>query len=87
MFDPNICIIFLRPGHGAPTGDIRKKKFTEHQINKGMTRSQSTFSLDDAGDFIGIPAAPLARFSSETELQAGVRKDFLHRFHPNIMSK
>eukprot|EP00090_Calanus_glacialis_P021912 TRINITY_DN33788_c0_g1_i1.p1 TRINITY_DN33788_c0_g1~~TRINITY_DN33788_c0_g1_i1.p1 ORF type:complete len:454 (+),score=113.33 TRINITY_DN33788_c0_g1_i1:334-1695(+) len=63
--------MFGKPGHGAPTGDIRKKKFTEHQINKGMTRSQSTFSLDDAGDFIGIPAAPLARFSSETELQAG----------------
>ena len=31
-----------RPGHGAPTGDIRKKKFTEHQLR----RSQSMLSLD-----------------------------------------
>ena len=23
----------FRPGHGAPTYDIRKKKFTEHQLD------------------------------------------------------
>ena len=23
-----------RPGHGAPTQDIRKKKFTEHQMDQ-----------------------------------------------------
>ena len=33
-----------RPGHGAPTEDIRKKKFTEHQLR----RSQSVLSLGDA---------------------------------------
>ena len=32
-----------RPGHGAPTGDVRKKKFTEHQLR----RSQSMLSLED----------------------------------------
>ena len=25
--------IFGRPGHGAPTNDIRKKKFTEYQLD------------------------------------------------------
>ena len=25
--------ICLRPGHGAPTYDVRKKKFTEHQLD------------------------------------------------------
>lgn len=38
--------MFGRPGHGAPTEDIRKKKFTEHQLR----RSQSVLSLDDALD-------------------------------------
>ena len=37
--------MFGRPGHGAPTKDIRKKKFTEHQMNC-LTRSQSLFGLD-----------------------------------------
>ena len=36
--------MFGRPGHGAPTQDIRKKKFTEHQMNN-LTRSQSLFGL------------------------------------------
>ena len=40
-------------------------------MNTGMTRSQSTFSLDDAGEFIA-PSAPLARFNSEADLQNGV---------------
>ena len=26
--------VFCRPGHGAPTGDIRKKKFTEYQLDR-----------------------------------------------------
>ena len=25
---------FFRPGHGAPTLDVRKKRFTEHQLDK-----------------------------------------------------
>lgn len=36
-----------RPGHGAPTTDIRKKKFTEHQLGRSLRRSQSVFSLED----------------------------------------
>jgi len=59
--------MFGKPGNGAPTEDIRKKKFTEHQINKGMTKSHSTFSLDDAG----APAPPIARFNSEANLENG----------------
>merc|ERR1719322_1509528 len=39
--------MFGRPGHGAPTGDIRKKKFTEHQLGRALKRSQSVFSLDE----------------------------------------
>ena len=38
--------MFGRPGHGAPTEDIRKKKFTEHQLR----RSQSVLGLDDTID-------------------------------------
>ena len=66
----NIC----RPGHGAPTGDIRKKKFTEHQINKerGIQKSHSTFSLDNSADFVPSYAPP-AKYSSELDLQEGVR--------------
>ena len=44
-------IIIARPGHGAPTQDIRKKKFTEHQLR----RSQSVLSLGDtAGDLVQL---------------------------------
>ena len=53
----NILLI-LRPGHGAPTQDIRKKKFTEHQMNN-LTRSQSLFGLDT--DLNCVPAAPMQR--------------------------
>ena len=28
-----LTYICLRPGHGAPTYDVRKKKFTEHQLD------------------------------------------------------
>ena len=73
----SILLEISRPGHGAPTQDIRKKKFTEHQINKGIARSQSTFSLDDSNDFISTPKATMGRFSSETDLQEGVGVIFL----------
>ena len=36
-----------RPGHGAPTQNIRKKKFTELQLTGSLKRSQSMFSLED----------------------------------------
>ena len=29
-----VTAVFCRPGHGAPTGDIRKKKFTEYQLDR-----------------------------------------------------
>ena len=35
--------LFGRPGHGAPTENVRKKKFTEHQLMTdamGATRQQ-----------------------------------------------
>ena len=38
---------WVRPGHGAPTPDIRKKKFTEHQLGPALRRSQSVLSLED----------------------------------------
>ena len=42
--------MFGRPGHGAPTNDIRKKKFTEHQLGRALKRSQSVFNLDEDRD-------------------------------------
>ena len=54
-------ITIARPGHGAPTQDIRKKKFTEHQMNN-LTRSQSLFGLDS--EVPGLPdPAPISRFT------------------------
>ena len=44
---PLFIFMICRPGHGAPTGDIRKKKFTEHQLGRALKRSQSVFSLDE----------------------------------------
>ena len=44
---PLFIFMLCRPGHGAPTGDIRKKKFTEHQLGRALKRSQSVFSLDE----------------------------------------
>ena len=49
--------MFGRPGHGAPTEDIRKKKFTEHQLR----RSQSVLSFDDALDCYQMNNARNAR--------------------------
>jgi len=57
--------MFGRPGHGAPTQDIRKKKFTEHQMNN-LTRSQSLFGLDT--DLNCVPAAPMQRYESQPQI-------------------
>jgi len=59
--------IFGRPGHGAPTQDIRKKIFTEHQLDQGMRRAQSMFSLDDSQDSLAVNAPP-AMFNDDMEL-------------------
>ena len=32
--------MFGRPGNGAPTVDIRKKKFTEHQLDKDVKKGE-----------------------------------------------
>ena len=42
-------MILGRPGHGAPTGDIRKKKFTEYQLD----RSLSSCNLDQVDQYLG----------------------------------
>ena len=52
--------MFGRPGHGAPTRDIRKKKFTEHQMNS-LTRSQSLFGLDSEEP----TSSPVTRYDSQ----------------------
>ena len=52
--------MFGRPGHGAPTTDIRKKKFTEHQMNN-LTRSQSLFGLDMEPGMTATAVAPISR--------------------------
>jgi len=60
--------MFGRPGNGAPTGDVRKKKFTEHQLDLGMKRSQSMFALDtDYGGLEGGGVAP-PRWSDDHDL-------------------
>ena len=41
--------LFGKPGHGAPTSNIRKKKFTEYQLATGEEGSeQGLTTLDDS---------------------------------------
>jgi len=64
--------MFGRPGHGAPTGDIRKKKFTEHQLDQGLRRSTSMFNLEDATESMSFrPVGPSQVYTSELELNNG----------------
>ena len=72
VFEVNKSILLeiSRPGHGAPTQDIRKKKFTEHQIDIGLKRSQSSFSLDEAGGY--VTGGSMSRFNSEYDLESPV---------------
>ena len=58
--------MFGRPGHGAPTRDIRKKKFTEHQMNS-LTRSQSLFGLETMA-----PSSPVSRYDSQPAVDKAV---------------
>ena len=64
--------MFGRPGHGAPTRDIRKKKFTEHQMNS-LTRSQSLFGLDMTDSEV-TAASPVARYDSQPAIDQAVSK-------------
>ena len=41
--------LFGKPGHGAPTNDIRKKKFTEYQLQSHSTHPH------DLGDAVANP--------------------------------
>ena len=68
-----LCFKISRPGHGAPTQDIRKKIFTEHQLDQGMRRAQSMFSLDDSQDSLAVNAPP-AMFNDDMELDNRVRE-------------
>ena len=63
-----------RPGHGAPTGDIRKKKFTEHQLGRALRRSQSVFSLEDKEKFIRRP------YSDDMNIDPRVRETWVSSF-------
>ena len=56
-----------RPGHGAPTGDIRKKKFTEYQLD----RSQSSYNLDQVDQYVGGGGGGVARWGSEMDISRG----------------
>ena len=55
----------LRPGHGAPTGDIRKKKFTEYQLD----RSLSSSNLNQLDQYVKGPAASLSKWGSALGLE------------------
>ena len=59
--------MFGRPGHGAPTRDIRKKKFTEHQMNS-LTRSQSLFGLET----MEPSTSPVSRYDSQPAVDKAV---------------
>ena len=37
----NTYFLTCRPGHGAPTTDIRKKKFTEHQLDNQLHQARN----------------------------------------------
>ena len=56
----------FRPGHGAPTGDIRKKKFTEYQLD----RSQSSYNLDQLDQYVGGGglSGGVAKWGSEMDI-------------------
>ena len=59
-----------RPGHGAPTGDIRKKKFTEYQLD----RSLSSCNLDQVDQYLG---GNMSRWSSALAMDSSSQEDVL----------
>ena len=42
--------LFGRPGHGAPTNDIRKKKFTEYQLSDGTENGEFEHGMTTMDD-------------------------------------
>ena len=69
--------MFGRPGHGAPTKDIRKKKFTEHQMNC-LTRSQSLFGLET--DLPAPSPTTVTRYDSQPAIDQAVSSNFIRPF-------
>ena len=65
-----------RPGHGAPTQNIRKKKFTEHQITGMLKRSQSMFSLEDENSKNYQELRQGRRYNDDMDLQPRVSFEF-----------
>ena len=60
----NIIIMIMIMMIKLVAGDVRKKKFTEHQLDLGMKRSQSMFALDtglDDDDVSSISMMPLLK--------------------------
>ena len=57
----NIIIMIMIMMIKLVAGDVRKKKFTEHQLDLGMKRSQSMFALDTGldDDDVSISMMPL----------------------------
>ena len=43
-------MVFARPGHGAPTIDVRKRRFTEHQLDKLKHQAQGQGGLGWEGE-------------------------------------
>jgi len=64
--------IFGRPGHGAPTYDIRKKKFTEHQLDHQVHHQYGGGnSWDDEPDFAPAPTRLASRHERTEENPPG----------------
>ena len=61
MFYPPL----FRPGHGAPTGDIRKKKFTEYQLDRSMSSS----NLDQLDQYVKGQTGHISRWGSALALE------------------
>ena len=62
--------LFGRPGHGAPTENIRKKKFTEYQLTDSdeKRRMQQSAAAESAAAYENIAraaAAAMAESASE----------------------
>ncbi len=57
--------LFGKPGHGAPTKDIRKKKFTEYQLQAGPGMPPAGGS---GSDYVGDAVANPVDFVSSSSL-------------------
>ena len=62
-----------RPGHGAPTIDIRKKKFTEHQLDRRQRKNQDDFNWEGE-EQVGGQGRDYHRMNEETyDSQVGTK--------------